>query len=108
MSLDGHNKVMTANSLLATMNTTSAPNPGDHASHLCGKAACVQSGHVVFESREANEARKRCVPWVDCPHGGCGLKVAVCKHVPPCLLYIPGVSWEEFQAGPELFVSSAH
>jgi hypothetical protein len=33
---------------------------GEHASHLCGEAACVNPDHIVVESKDSNESRKYC------------------------------------------------
>jgi hypothetical protein len=65
--------------------------PGLQHSHLCGQPACAVPEHIIEESGPANNARKGCVVWVDCPHcGPGGRKLLVCQHTPPCIRSCPG------------------
>jgi len=73
------------------------PTQEDQVSHLCHRPTCVVPAHVTIESARANNARKGCRVWVDCPH--CPLKIFICDHQPACIRYAPGYStWEEFRS----------
>lgn len=67
---------------------------GEEASHLCHHTNCKTVGHVTSEDATANNARKNCVVWMDCP---CevGKKLLICTHSPPCIKYVPGFTSQE-------------
>jgi hypothetical protein len=73
---------------------------GCQCSHLCGNPLCLVPEHIIEESAVENNRRKGCVVWVGCPHGDCPLKILVCQHRPPCILYAPGYnSFADLLAG---------
>lgn len=63
---------------------------GFQASHLCHHPTCTIPSHIHLELEQANQRRKNCAVWVDCPHLDCVLKVRVCEHFPRCIRYAPG------------------
>lgn len=90
---------------VALLGTRSFQDVGiEDGSHLCGHSVCKTVGHVVWERKELNQARKGCLVWVDCPHEGCELKVSACRHQPPCLKSIPGVAWADFSRSPGQYI----
>jgi hypothetical protein len=93
ISFGGVNKFCTLGEMLgwaAGFRTSMAE--GIQVSHLCGEPRCMLPAHVVPESAMANNGRKNCVVWVNCPHAGCDLKIMACPHEPYCIKYVPG--WE--------------
>jgi len=76
-----------------------APPDGFHASHRCHQSNCVNQKHLVFESKEDNEARKNCTFWLPCPvHPNCDKVILSCPHVPCCIREVPGVSEDDYLA----------
>lgn len=70
---------------------------GHQASHLCAHSTCFKRGHIVSEEEQANQARRYCMVWVDCPH--CSLKIRVCQHVPMCIKFCAGyLDKDDFEA----------
>lgn len=63
--------------------------PGDQGSHLCHRVNCKTLGHVTSEDIFANNHRKGCVVWSDCPCGS-GKKYLICRSRPPCIKYCLG------------------
>lgn len=94
-SIEGK-KIITANQLVAWESVRLGHRPGvvnyDHASHLCGRSACVARHHVIWESAEDNNRRKGCkkFAWLDAHH-----LVQLCSHNPPCIGFLEGVAFED-------------
>lgn len=70
---------------------------GEEASHRCPYTDCKTVGHVTPEDATANQARKNCLVWTDCP---CGTgKFLICTHSPVCIKYCAGyTSAQDFLA----------
>lgn len=77
---------------------------GWDASHLCHNSVCTVTEHVIWEESLHNQLRKGCPVWTDFPHDHDGTKckkrVFVCKHSPPCIKPIEGVTWQEYKSEP--------
>jgi len=54
-------------------------------SHLCENRRCTVFEHLHSESPVANNRRKNCAAWVDCPT--CPVPLVVCRHDPVCIRY---------------------
>jgi Zinc-binding loop region of homing endonuclease len=96
LSWNGANKFCTLGEMLGWAAGLRA-KPLEQISHLCCNPKCTIPSHVIFESAAANNRRKGCKVWVDCPHKGCSEKIIVCDHSPSCIKYVPGYeTWDEF------------
>lgn len=96
ISFHALNKAMCLHNLACARQNGPPPLDASEASHLCGRTRCFNPEHLVWESTRANNLRKGCPVWVDCPHEACGLKVNCCTHNPPCIKYLPGVKYQDF------------
>jgi homing endonuclease-like protein len=97
LSWVGANKFCTLGEMLGWAAGKRCMKPEDQISHRCHNPKCAIPSHVVVESATANNNRKGCRVWVDCPHG-CEEKILVCEHTPSCIRYVPGYeSWEAFR-----------
>lgn len=72
-----------ATQVVLAYNGRFAANKTDEASHLCHRRACLNIDHLVWESRQANEARKNCVGRVFCRE--CHQWLQLCTHEPKCI-----------------------
>jgi Zinc-binding loop region of homing endonuclease len=93
VNLDG-GKVTVHTTVLEVTAGPSPPGKPD-ASHLCGNPWCFEPGHLAWEDRDSNIARRGCAGrvLVDGVHW-----VRVCKHIPECKVASSGTLCEE---GPE-------
>jgi hypothetical protein len=97
VSWGGANKFCTVEELVLWAGGVIKKDKNDQCSHLCGKPLCLEVSDICLESATANNLRKGCPVWVDCPH--CGLKIFVCTHQPACRKFCSGFdSWEDFLA----------
>lgn len=73
------------------------PTDGEQSSHRCLERRCFNPSHIVYESAEANNARKNCLVWIECPHTDedCERVAFVCPHNPPCIKYREGFATQE-------------
>jgi len=98
LSWKGANKFCVLGEMLVWAAGKKVTNPDDQVSHRCHNPKCTIPAHVLVESTAANNGRKGCIVWVNCPHG-CPEKILVCTHNPRCIRYVPGYdSWEAFLA----------
>jgi hypothetical protein len=57
----------------------------DEVSHLCHNRRCINSSHLIVESKVDNNGRKNCMVWIPCPHEDCTKRISVCTHSPKCI-----------------------
>lgn len=61
------------------------------ASHLCGNRKCIQEGHVIWESAQANNNRKGCLAYLELTSGKL---VPCCEHKPVCIKSLDGHTFD--------------
>jgi hypothetical protein len=95
VSWAGVNKLCTLSEVVAVAGGSVRAIAGAQASHLCHNRRCMVEQHVVFESIVANNSRKGCLVWMECPHEGCTRLIRLCTHAPPCIKYHEQFSSQE-------------
>lgn len=70
------------------------PADGEDASHLCGNPLCIAKEHLIIESKAANQRRKNCPVYIQCPH--CQKILVTCEHNLQC--YKAGVEGVQCEA----------
>jgi len=109
VSVNGHNHIALLHMLAAFAGTSRAPEPQEHASHLCGTSVCFRPSHVIWESAQANNSRKGCLVWLPIPaqfrsDPGVPRLLNACPHKPRCVKAIPMVLETEFRANPGSYI----
>jgi len=69
------------------------PNAADlDVSHLCSIRQCCNPEHLVYETHEANTARRGCAGYTQVDEGQW---IRVCHHEPPCKIVTRGIVIDE-------------
>lgn len=61
------------------------------ASHLCGNRKCIEKGHVIWETSQANNDRKGCLAYLQLASGKL---VPICQHEPVCIRSMEGQTFD--------------
>ncbi len=70
-------------SIIADGRKDDLANPDLEVSHLCHHRNCFNPEHLHMEDKEANNRRKNCLIYIQCPC--CDCYILVCRHNPGCV-----------------------